>query len=71
MSYLIGKLEQWLPRRKRNFFGKDSLINSSIPYYTLAGLVTIALLLSPKTGAVTSTPFLFISIVYSFIPILD
>lgn len=28
-------LEGWLPRKKIDIFGKDSLLNSSIPYYML------------------------------------
>lgn len=68
----IARLEQWLPRRKIYIFGKDSLMMSSLPYYTLALLTASALFTTfGDPQASKFKPFLFISIVYAIFPILD
>lgn len=65
MDYLVAKMERALPRKKIDIFGQDSLINSSIPYYTLALLSTIGIV------AKQPNPFVLIAIVYTFFPLID
>ena len=65
MNRLLVHLEKVLPRNKVDIFGKDSLIMSSLPYYTLALLALSGFLLKRPN------PFPYIAIVYCLFPILD
>ena len=66
---MISKLEQWLPRRRLHIFGKDSLIMSSLPYYTLALLTSIGLFSNFKQN--TSLGFILMAVAYALFPIFD
>lgn len=65
MSQIIERLERALPRKKLDIFGKESLLNSTIPYYLLT-LLPASGLLSDKPN-----PFIFIAIIYAVFPLLD
>ncbi len=71
MELLVAKIQQWLPRRRFNIFGKDSLINSSLPYYTLPLLLAAGLLTMSDFDSLSLKPFVFIAIVYAVFPFLD
>lgn len=66
---MISKLEQWLPRRKIEIFGKESLMMTSLPYYTMAVLSAISLLSTWTTYI--KIVFILIAVVYALFPILD
>lgn len=62
---MIVILERWLPRKKLDIFGKDSLLKTSLPYYLLTVLPMLNLFnLSPN-------PYVFIAITYAVFPLLD
>lgn len=65
MSQVISWLEHWLPRKKIDIFGKDSLLKTSLPYYILTVLPAIGLFVDKPN------PYLFIAISYSVFPLLD
>lgn len=65
MSQLAYNLVKWLPNKKLDIFGKDSLLMTSIPYYILALTMGAGLLLEDPN------PFLFIAIIYAVFPLLD
>jgi len=65
MNFLVAKLEKSFPRQRISIFGQDNLITSSLPYYILATLSFVGLVLEqPK-------PFVLIAIVYVLLPLLD
>lgn len=66
---MIAKLEQCLPRRRIDLFGKNSLIMSSLPYYTLSLLSMISLF--STWSSYSKIAFVLIAVVYALFPILD
>ena len=46
MMQIISQLEKILPRNKLDIFGKDSLLKTSLPYYTLTLLAAFNYLLA-------------------------
>ncbi len=65
MSQLIDMIEKALPSKKLDIFGKNSLLNSTIPYYLLA-LLSLSGLLFERPN-----PYPFIVIIYAIFPLLD
>lgn len=65
MTQVIDRLEKWLPRKRLDIFGKDSLMKSSWPYYLLT--------LIPFIGFISDhpNPYIFIAMTYAGFPILD
>lgn len=66
---MIAQLEQCLPKKKLDIFGKNSLIMSSLPYYTLSILSAVSLF--STWSSYSKIAFLLIVIVYAVFPILD
>jgi hypothetical protein len=58
-------IEKALPSKKLDIFGKNSLLNSTIPYYLLA-LLSLSGLLFERPN-----PYPFIVIIYAIFPLLD
>ena len=65
MNNIIRKAESLIPRNKIHIFGKNNLIHSCLPYYTLA-LVTAFGLFQNKPD-----PFILMALVYTAFPLLD
>lgn len=67
MDKVTKSICRLLPSNKIDVFGKDSLLNSTFPYYLLP-LITLFV------GAIhikTQNSFLILFILYAFIPLLD
>lgn len=58
-------IEKALPSKRLDIFGKNSLINSTIPYYVLALLSLSGVMLEKPN------PYPFIVIIYAVFPLLD
>lgn len=65
MTQVIDRLEKWLPRKRLDIFGKDSLMKNSWPYYLLTLIPFIGLMSDHPN------PFIFIAMTYAGFPILD
>ncbi len=65
MTQVIDRLEAWLPRKKIDIFGKESLLNSTIPYYMLT-IIPAFVLVSERPN-----PYILIAIAYSGLALLD
>lgn len=55
-----------MPTKKIDVFGTDQLMNNSFPYYLLAFIMSLAVLLDTL-----SIPYLLIFIIYTVLPLLD
>ena len=65
MEILSNKVIGLLPKNKIHIFGKDGLMNNTIPYYLLAFLMLLA-----STGSI-DVGFFFIFLIYTILPFLD
>jgi len=65
MSQIIERIEKILPSKRLDIFGKNSLLNSTIPYYLLT-LLPLSAIMAEKPN-----PYPFIVIVYAVFPLLD
>ncbi len=65
MQKLVNKLESLLPIKKIDIFGRNQLMDSIFPYFTLAFLTIIGLVFKLHSG------FLLIFLMYALQPLLD
>jgi len=62
---LSSKVEQLLPKTKIPVINDDQLLHSSFPYYLLAILMTVALVMGVDSG------FILIYLTYTILPLVD
>jgi hypothetical protein len=65
MDAFVGFFERLLPTKKVDVFGKDSLMNSSIPYYLLPAILLYGIF------TVWENAWGLIFIAYTLLPALD
>lgn len=65
MSLLIDRLEAILPRKKIDIFGKNSMMDSTLPYYMLTVIPAIVFFVDRPN------PYILIAIGYSVLALLD
>lgn len=65
MDAVVSLLEKMLPAKKIDVFGKDSLMNSSGPYYILAAIMLYGAI------SVWDNAWSLIFIAYTILPVLD
>lgn len=65
MEIIADRLEQILPRKKIDIFGKNQLMHNTLPYYLLAFLVNFGHI------GTNDKIFFFIFVVYTVLPMLD
>lgn len=68
---MVDRLEKWLPRRKIDIFGKNSLIHTSLPYYILSLIMFVGFIITDDFDKDKFKPFLYVSLTYFVFPILD
>lgn len=62
---IIDRIEKLLPRKKINIFGQEKFIRTSIPFYVVAFVTSLVILIHD------ASPFMFLAIAHSFFPIMD
>ena len=65
MDAVVSLVEKMLPAKKIDVFGKDSLMNSSVPYYILAAIILYG------TVSVWDNAWSLIFIAYTILPAFD
>ncbi len=65
MDQLVTLVEKMLPAKKIDVFGKDSLMNSSLPYYLLAAIMLYG------ATSVWDNAWSLIFIAYTVLPAFD
>lgn len=65
MDILVNKIENILPKKKIDIFGKNSLMFNTFPYYLLAVIYPLS------AFGNLSTAFIFLYVIYGIIPLLD
>ena len=67
MNTMVSTLERVLPEKKIDIFGKDSLMNSTIPYYSLL----FFMLASYFIGNELNSPYFVMFMIYGMVPLVD
>ena len=65
MARLLTLLSKLVPQRKLDVFGKDSLLSTSLPYYSFV----VVMLLGYATFF--TQPWFTVALIYSLLPLLD
>lgn len=65
LDILASQVEQMLPKTKISVMKDDQLLHSSFPYYLLAVLMIVALVMGVDSG------FILIYLTYTILPLVD